>query len=350
MKHEGRVARLFQALSDRGCRCEAFAVVKEKSRFEYDCVEYVAWADTIAFHPLKILVKLLETQWAGWKAYRRHFRDADTLILANHEFFPLGIMLAALSRKAIFIDLHEHYYSGLLGQKWFGGWFFLQLFSGVIFANRARAEELLGELAGTANVIITRNMPVLPPGNVATPAFVVDDRLVLAIVGAPLPGRYIRETLKVLDTPEMASVIKIRTFGRRHMLDLRDLEVEQHGPFHHSKIDDLTRGIDGSFVFYDPGLNDNNRLCEPNRFFQAYNLGKLIFCFDHPSLSEFYDEGCHIVDRDDFAQSLRSHVLAAVACKRNPAAPTFDRRLLRYEDGLVNIGALIEPSRSHGKS
>ena len=61
----------------------------------------------------------------------------------------------------------------------------------------------------------------------------------------------------------------------------------------------------------------NNLLCEPNRFFQAYNLGHYIFCFEHPSLTEFYDDNIFVIDPCDFERSLFNQLNNLITIAQN---------------------------------
>ncbi len=344
MQNEARVARLFRALSSANCNCVAYGVVKHRGDFDYAYTEYVASADRITNFPLRIIVKFFEVQRVVWRAARSEYKSADIIIIANHEFLPVGILLRLFGKKRVVVDLHEHYYEKLFHWHWWSNLFFTRIFSGVIFANRKRAEDFMGESGDYSKVTVARNFPDASSGDVLTPAYSNNSKFQVAIVGGAVPGRYVRESIRALDQLSLANKIEIHTFGPEVKEPTSYVNLKEHGMFKHWEIESLLEDIDGSLVFYDPSTNGNNRLCEPNRFFQAYNLGKIIFTFDHPSISEFFDKYCRIISQTSFADQLCEQVVAAANAKEKSFPITSTdimgaerRRLLTYDDGLENL-------------
>ncbi|MEE9385360.1 MAG: hypothetical protein V3V08_18290 [Nannocystaceae bacterium] len=342
---EARVARLFEALEAREYRCEVFGVVKQKSHFSHPCREYICAADRVGTHWLKLVAKLCEVQLAGAVAFFRHYRGVDSLVISNYEFLFLGLILRWCFGVRVVVDLHEHYGGWRFANRLFGRFLLLRAFSGVVFANRARADDFLGNSDGDSRVAIVRNFPYVNVGAVPTPNISSAKSLIVGIVGDALPGRFVRESIRSLDTVELATCIEIRTFGPKINESTRHVAVREHGPFGHWEIDELIADVDVSLVLYDPTLSANNRLCEPNRFFQAFNLGKTILCFQHPSLAQFYDAQCRIVDRENVAGSLRAHIGELVAEKRRRQSErqltsSAKRQRLVFEAGHENLAVI----------
>lgn len=346
LKYEARVARFFGALSRRGVDCEVFAVVKEPFEFEYVAHEYTCKSDSLPWRPLKWFAKFVEVQIAGLFAYLSRYRHTDTLVFSNYEFLILGLLLRLFLRKKIIVDLHEHYFGHIFRHHWVSRFFFCRVFSGVIFANRMRAVDYLGDGAYSDAVTIARNQPAVAAGEVKFPNYVDSDVFSIAIVGNASPGRFVRESIRALDRPELAGRVELRSFGPHLNEPTSHVSLIEHGRFEHSEIDDLMTTVDASLVFYDPAHNGNFRLCEPNRFFQAYNLGKIIFCFRHESLEPYFDSGCCVIEPTRFSDDLREQVNVALAAKLNVLGEfgmqeSGQRRLLTYEGSLENLERVI---------
>lgn len=344
---EARVARLFRALQRNGTDVEVMGVVKTSDGFPYPHREYVCRADRVAWKVLKVPLKLLEILFVSVKAYRENYRDYDLVIVANHEFLFFGLLLRIFTRTAVVVDLHEHYYARLFRTRRFSSFLFLRAFSGVIFANRIRAIDFLAQRANSAEVVIARNFPDVPPGVVVAPKFTPTNKYRVGIVGGNVPGRYIRETVQALDKSEFRDKIELVTFGKPLGFNLKQIAISEHGTYRHWEILGLLKTVDCSMIFYDPSTSVNNRFCEPNRFFEAYNSGLTIFCFDHPSLSDFYDKFCEIIDREKFEIELRRKLEKAIEIKkealREPeSAPRLDRRLLVFDEGAENLDFLLQ--------
>jgi hypothetical protein len=346
LQSDARIARLCRVLSDHETNVEVFGIVKSRDGFTYAHREYVCRTDNVKWKLLKVALKLLEIQIAGLRAYWRHYRHSPLLIFANHEFLILGLFLRLFFRQSIVVDLHEHYYAWLFGKKWFSRPFFLSIFSGAIFANRMRAIDFIGDRAESDNVVVLRNMPDTPSGNIPAPSYCSSDKFRLGIIGGFKPGRYIHESVRALDIPENTGQLEILTFGSPLNISTRNIPLVEHGRYRHWEIFDLLNQIDASLVFYDPLRSDNNRLCEPNRFFEAFNAGKIVFCFDHPSLREFYDSQCVVVSKQNFGSELTDKVGKAAAMKKlsndsNDKQNMIDRRLLVFDSGIENLDFLI---------
>jgi len=351
LQKEARVARLFRALKEKGSDVEVFGIVKSEDGFSYSYREYVCRSDSVRWKLLKVLLKLIEIQVTSLRTFRAHYRNRDLLIIANHEFLLVGLIIRLFTRMPVVVDLHEHYYTWLFGIKQFSQFFFLRLFSGVIFANRPRAKEFLSDRAASKNVAIVRNFPQMRPGVVFAPRLCSDSLYRVGIVGGDVPGRYIGDSVRALDRPEFKNQIEIRTFGQPLGIRPAHVSIAEHGPYRHWEILELLKTVDSSLVFYDPHKTANNRLCEPNRFFEAYNSGLTIFCFDHSSLSEFYDEFCSVVDQHQFEVDLSRAMRMAIEDKMNrqrnlDSTIIVKRRLLVFDEGIENLEFLVQIKRN----
>ena len=346
LQKEARVARLFGKLMNEGCEVEVFAIVKRADGFAFPHREYVCRSDNLRRKTLKLIAKLFEIQVAAFRAYRAMYRNHDMLIVANHEFLLFGLLLRLFNRTPVIVDLHEHYFRRLFAIKKFSQFFFLKAFSGVIFANSMRARDFLSDRDRDENVVILRNFPQLPAGAVSAPKYSPSRRYRVAIVGGDVPGRFGIESARALDHPDFHGRLELVTFGGPLRVNTTHVPLSEHGRYRHWEIFDLLKGVDCSLVFYDPSKSPNNLLCEPNRFFEAYNSGLTIFCFDHPSLAEFYDECCIVIDKDNFEHDLIRSIEEAMVKKAasHPALlgqDPIDRKLLVYEDGIVNLEFLL---------
>ena len=336
---EARVSRLFTSLSNRGVTVKVFGVVKKISEFEFASEEYVCRSDSIGLRPLRLLGKYFECNFAAARFLQNEGRDGDVYILANFEFFALGLWLR-LFRKTVVFDLHEHYHRKLFRYHRVTHFIFAKIFSGVCFANLVRAKDYLGEYSSTKKVAVVRNIPYETHGVIRVPKWVEDDRLRIAVVGGPRPGRFVLESIAALDTAEFASKVEIVCHGPELGVKTSFVPIVEYGRFKHWEIEDHLEKLDASLVFYDPAVSMNNRLCEPNRFFQAFNLGKLIFCFDHCTLREFYDEGVLIVSPDRFDSSFKEVVRRAIEMKQMKSLE-IERKLAVFEENTVNLDLLM---------
>lgn len=342
---EGRVARFFSFLESHGGHCEMFAVVKKQSEFSFDCRQYISFSERIRFGPLRHISKLVDVQVTGLRYFLKYYRDADVIFLANHEFLFLGLTLRFFFRKRVIIDLHEHYYERLFRKQGFSRWFFTKLFSGVIFANVQRAEDFLGPIENSDCVSIVRNLPDVPKSMLCLPHFTSDRKLQIGLVGAAIPGRFVRESIRALDNPSIAKVAEIKTFGPETMEKTNHIQLFEHGRFSHDEIDVLTESLDVSLVFYDPDQNGNHLYCEPNRYFQAYNAGKFLISFHHESLKEFFDGGCFVISKTDFETALIKVIDKICRLKQvsqNDEIETFTREVANYRDSIKNETPFFE--------
>lgn len=347
LQREARIARLFRALEEKGAKVDVFGVVKSIDGFSYLHREHVCRADRIRLKLLKVPLKLLEIQFTAIKAFRAHYRSSDLLIIANHEFLLFGLLIRLFTRTPVVVDLHEHYFTWLFGIRRFSQLFFLRVFSGVIFANRIRALDFLSDRADSENVVIARNFPNIPAGSMLVPQYCRNEIYRVGIVGGDVPGRYIRESVQALDILEFKGQLELVTFGKPLDVQPANVAIHEHGAYQHWEIFDLLGNIDCSLVFYDPKKSANYLLCEPNRFFEAYNSGKTIFCFDHPSLSEFYDEQCFIIDESRFETDLIQLMNKAidekiVALRNHESANGVNRHLLVFDEGIENLDFLLQ--------
>lgn len=346
LQREGRIAKLFRVLEEHDQEVEIFGVVNRKEGFKYRHREYICKSDKYQSKTIKILAKLAEIQYVAFRTFRRHLRNADLLIIANHEFLFVGLLLRIFYRVPIIVDLHEHYFASVFGRKWLSRFLFLFAFSGVIFANRHRAIDFLGPKASAHNVVVVRNFPDDNRSTVIAPSYCQEVTFCIAIVGGDKPGRFIHESVLALDHPLFADSVSVKTFGDPIGIATKYVKFVEHGAYRHWEIHELLQVVDASLVFYDPTLSNNNRLCEPNRFFEAYNMGKVVFCFNHSSLSEFYDDQCKVINQQQFVSDFRNQLGESIEDKRfNTGMSTIrkpvQRSRLVFDDGIENLGFLL---------
>ena len=242
---------------------------------------------------------------------------------ANFDFLPLHLGSALLTSKdnRPIWDLHEmppsFFVRNPLARRLFA---FLLRRSSVIVCNdarRAALEEIFG--VDLSDALVLRNFPSKSSFQAIADArreYLVNeslerDVLTIVIVGGNMPGRYVSESIAVIDElrQELQLDIRVKLVGGAPLDDAPSF-VSSTGfiPFDRLVKECVAGGV--SLCFYRRN-SLNNILCEPNRFYQAVAAGQQVLTFDHPSLRpEVYDRHT-IVDEGLFEESLKAKLIDA---------------------------------------
>lgn len=346
LSSEARVFRVFDLLERKGCSPHVFALVKTLSEFDFANTQEICRAEKVQWAPLRHVLKFFELQVRTIAGVLRHPETADVIVIANYDLLVAGAALRVVFRRRVVVDLHEHYFRGLFGRYWVSQIVFTKIFSGVIFANRERAVDCMGAGALKSNAVaIIRNFPIATPGVVMTPSSGNKREILrVGIVGGYRPGRFVRESIRSLDTEDFGGRIEIVTFGPKAEVVCDHIELVEHGKFRHDEIEGLTEGIDVSLVFYDPRRSANNLFCEPNRYYQSYNAGKILISFLHSSLESIMDQYCLLTELDDFENSLR--IAISDLLKRRKSSgwefESIERKRVVFDDGIFGLNVLLK--------
>lgn len=342
LQFEARGEKFCKYVKHHGYGVLMAAVVKKNFKVNFRSIQKVVNVGSkLIPQPIRHLVKFVAIQYFFFKTYHKRREQISHIVIGNYEFLPAALILALIARTRIYIDLHEHYFTRLFINPYFANFILTKWLDGVIFANHARADDLLGQYSGGEKISIVRNFPDIKGGSIVVNNFQVNQKIKLAIVGNIAPGRFVEQSIKSLDVKDFSSEIEVHLFGRFPLLQTSNIDLINHGTFDHDEIDDLLKSVDVSLIFYDRSYSKNFFLCEPNRFFQAYNAGNDIICFDHPSLSEFHDKSTWIIGEDDFKNQLFNVVKILSVKLRNEAKSTeCKRELLTYVDGVKGLSWL----------
>lgn len=339
LQYEARGEKFCKYVEHHGYAVLMAAVVKKNFKVNFRSIQKVVnIGNKLIPQWGRHLVKFVAIQYFFFKTYHKRREQISHIVIGNYEFLPAALILALISRTRIYIDLHEHYFTRLFINPHFANFILTKWLDGVIFANHARAEDLLGQYSGGEKVSIVRNFPDIKGGSIVVNNFHVNQKIKLAIVGNIAPGRFVEESIRYLDSNQFASKIELHLFGRIPLIKTLFVEHVNHGSFNHDEIDDLMQSIDVSLVFYDRSYSKNYFLCEPNRFFQAYNAGNKIICFDHPSISEFYDDHVLVINEDNFKCEFVQAV-SSLTDKLNNDKNNNERtrKVLTYNDGITGL-------------
>lgn len=339
LKFEARGEKFCNHLKNYAHDTLMVAIVKETFNVPYEAIQKVVDVGN-KFIPLwaRHMIKLIAIQYLFFKIFYKRNKQISHIVIGNFEFLPAALILALFVRIPIFVDLHEHYFTKIFIHPCFANFIFTKWLDGVIFANQARADDLLGKYSDGEKVSIIRNFPDIKAGSIVLDNFQESQKIKFAIVGNIAPGRFIEESIESLDVTDFSSEIEIHLFGRFPHLEVSNIALINHGAFNHDEIDDLLKSVDVSLIFYDRNYNKNFFFCEPNRFFQAYNAGNEIICFDHPSLSEFYDASTWVINEENFKNELFQVVKSLIKKLRNDDISKKCRReLLTYVEGIKGL-------------
>jgi hypothetical protein len=339
LRFEARGEKLLTYLDAHGEEPLMAAVVKEPYNFKFNSIQKIhnggpKWMPQVLRHVLKFIV----IQLFFLRVLFKKRQKISYIIIANYEFLPIALVLGPLIKIPIYVDLHEHYFTDLLASPRVANFVFTRWLNGVIFANQSRADDLLGPYSRGSRVSVVRNFPDVATESVETRAKVAGSKIKVTIVGNIAPGRFVEQSIRSLDDFEFAESIEIHLFGSFPDFELTHVSLINHGRFNHEDIDRLISEMDVSLVFYDPSYSKNFLMCEPNRFFQAYNAGNKIVCFEHPSLYEFYDAAVRIIDTQEFEDDLKDSVRDFVKIFNSHAGYVHQKRKkLTFNEGVTGL-------------
>lgn len=351
LRKEARVKKLTEYL--KGCNIDShvYAFVKTAEKFSGEYTNILCKSEAVRFSILRHVFKFVELQLRFLRLIYKERERFDTYLIANYEFIVAGFIAKSFFRVRIVVDLHEHYFSTIFKNKFLSKLLFGSVLDGVIFANRARMEDFIGISVCSPKfpAAIVRNFPERrgESTELSWKHIKADGDVVrIGIVGGIGIGRFVAESIKSLDREEFSEKVSIVTFGPETKFRVRHIAIEEKGPFVHNEIDVMiSKLIDVSLVFYDPKINSNNRLCEPNRFFQSYNEKKVILTFYHESIKEFYDESVIVIDDRNFDESIVSAVRGLMAKSQSETERLrlvlHSRPRVYFEDGVENLEGLV---------
>lgn len=273
------------------------------------------------------LLKYLELLWRiGYYIQRRPGRRW----FVNYDFLPLHLIYLMGGRccDRPYWDLHEMpptAMSKVLPLRVIFS--FLLRRSLVIVCNDARRkalEELFQVDLGSA--VVLRNFPDAASVSRLRSArnswlrsqSAARDPYRIIIIGGDVPGRYVRESISVVASlrTERQIDLEVHLIGGQKWDGPEDF-VYSTGRVPLAEL--LKRCVTGgtSLCFYSRH-NINNRLCEPNRFYQALIAGQHVVTFCHPSLQDIGYPWHHVIDENNFAADLSACLLLIFQMHRDP--------------------------------
>lgn len=273
----------------------ALAVVKKRSHSNF--IEKELSSRKIFKNKLPKFIKFFEMQFFGLIHFLRNKRCIH--YFANLDFFLVILISLIFNRKTI-IDLHETPSKFLLNR--FSAFFLGIFFSNAlfIFCNEQRAKHFCGYYE--CKYLVLRNFPsgstIKELGNLTNLA-----KYDFGIIGGHMPGRYVNEFVDgVLSfNKKFKTEFTILMIGPK--FDSSSNYIVNTGVIPHQDLIKKYNDFKVSVIFYDKS-SINNHYCEPNRFYQSLIAKKTILTFEFPTLSEFYNSNCHIIDEVNFQESL----------------------------------------------
>jgi len=223
-------------------------------------------------------------------------------------------------------------------QTWLWRWLLKR--SHIIHANEYRSSLVRLSNVGKQNYVL-RNYPSAVTNAKLSQSESYEGSKSIGIFGLPLEGRYILESIDCVLKSNGASsrekqykMYLVGSTRNQYRIDLSPQHVFT-GRLTHTELIDYYNRVDICLCFYG-GSSLNNKLCEPNRFFQAYNANKHIVTFDHVSLNEFFDDGVHIINEEDFHEELFALLINNSFCNK------IDRKLVVFESQRETLGTILK--------
>lgn len=317
-----RFAKTCAFLQRRGVDVDVFALVKSPSeiahrtRWSEQLLSLRRWFPSGNFLVLKYLELILRAAlYLLTHRGRRWY--------ANFDFMALHLLTAFFASKhnrPIF-DLHEMPANIFLKCRLARALFaYLLRRSHVIVCNTARRDALENHFGVClSDALILRNTPAEAAFRTirnsrkcwlaAQAEGVALDTEQIVLVGGDTPGRYVRESADVIARlrVETGRDLRLSVIGGTPLKDAGDF-VSNTGfiPFNTLAERCVEGGV--SLCFY--ALTSlNNRLCEPNRFYQGIAAGQYVVTFDHPSLSDAGYPFHKVINEEKFETALRACLL-----------------------------------------
>jgi len=323
LARDDRVLKTLDLLQVGGYQPSVYAVVKDVTNVKYMAKQVRLKTRRIPASGLPVkLIRAAEFLFVSLFSYMIRPKG-DAVWYANYDFLLL-LILAALLRRKIIWDLHEHpegwLVSSRLGRALFR---FLVKRAIVIVCNEPRRDKLQEQIGMVIpKSVILRNYPSRQSiskmkealDSVASKGG--ESSFSVGIVGGYFPGRKVKESIAVLDRlhTDLNGKFDIRIVGGNKLSDAPKY-ISQSGPIDFSELLAGVAELDVSLCFYDC-TSINNYLCEPNRFYQSLVLGQAVLTFPHPSLKgEGYPGHFEIAD-NEFEQKLYSQVKKLVLAGR----------------------------------
>ena len=309
-----RFAKTVQFIRKTNRSVQVFAVVKRRTSDDWEFIQQRLRLRNILRSGRWIALKYLELLFVTGLFLLRH---KGRRWYANFDFIPLqffSVLFSSRNNRPIW-DLHEMppkvFMKNLILNRVFA---YLLRNSHVIVCNRARLEALEVSFGvDLSESLILRNTP----GRWAFDELIASTRKYCAvtsseenvrsivITGGNAPGRYVSESIEVVREVRHETGVDLRlTLVGGKALETSYEFVNSTGfiPFDQLVQHCVRGGI--SLCFYST-VSLNNRLCEPNRFYQAIVAAQHVVTFDHPSLRDVSYHRHHVVDEQQFKESLK---------------------------------------------
>lgn len=298
-----------------------FAIVRDTVSFPQPCVQQRLKTRKLGGDGRFIVLKYLEMMLVSALHLIRH---GGRRWYANYEFMPLqlvGALFRGSGAKPIW-DLHEMP-GGLLVRNSIMRHTiaFLLRRSAVIVCNDSRRKALERIFrVDLSDALVLRNYPgrrAMQIISEARASYLSDtspeeDAKNLVIIGGVRPGRYVRESVEVIDALRKDSGLDLRvTLVGGPSLDYPADFVESTGFLSFEDLAGRTAEGLTTLCFYRRN-SLNNTLCEPNRFYQAIAAGQYVLTFDHPSLDEIAYPRHVTIDEENFAPALKAALLSII--------------------------------------
>ena len=339
-----RFIKTYAFLVRQGVETDVFAIVKTRSKeyraqgWKEHLLALRSWfpsGNLLVFKYLELILRaaLFMVTHRGRRWY------------ANFDFMVLHLLTATFASRHArpIFDLHEMPNPIFMHRRLPRALFaYLLRNSHVIVCNASR-RDALQDCFGVdlSDALILRNMPSEKTFEkiqnsraawLASDTSRVDvDIQEIVLVGGDTPGRFVRESAKVIAAlrDETGRDLRLNVIGGTPLTSSYQF-VSNTGfiPFNTLAERCVEGGV--SLCFYER-TSLNNLLCEPNRFYQAICAGQYVLTFDHPTLNEVKYAFHEVIDEKDFDASLRACLIkvlndntsAAIRLKTANASESF---------------------------
>lgn len=310
-----RFAKTYQFLQDVGENVQVYGVVKRQADVDSDFIQQQLHLRSV-FGSGRLVV----AKYAELLLYTAMFllRHRGRRWFANFDFLPLQLLSTFLSPRHSrpIWDMHEMPPNVAMRNPVIRRIFvYLLRKNHIIVCNQARLDAL-EEVFGVDlhDALILRNTP----GRQAFDQLMAfrqsyladvtpeDDLRTIIITGGNTPGRMVQESVEVVKVlrDETGIDLRVTLVGGAPLEETYDF-VTSTGfiPFDELVHRCVQGGISLCFYRMD---SLNNKLCEPNRFYQAVVAGQHVISFNHSSLRDVPHPWHYVVEEEDFGSSLKN--------------------------------------------
>ena len=165
LSSEARVFKIFTTLRREGCSPHVIGLVKSESNFEFPNRQIICKSDRIPWGVVRHISKFIELQLRTLVSVLSHPERPSVIVIANYDLLFAGAILRVILRRKVVVDLHEHYLRGIFRHHRLSRFVYTRIFSGVVFANRERAIDTMGDSGVESSAVaIIRNFRLCSPG------------------------------------------------------------------------------------------------------------------------------------------------------------------------------------------